>query len=54
VFLVTGEQKADAVAKAFAGDIAEDVPGSLVRLAPVAIEVFLDQAAASKVEGAAR
>jgi 6-phosphogluconolactonase len=54
VFLVTGEQKADAVAKAFAGGIAEDVPGSLVRLAPVAIEVFLDQAAASKVEGAAR
>jgi 6-phosphogluconolactonase len=53
VFLVAGEQKADAVAKGFRGEITEVVPASLVRLAPVAIEVYLDQAAASKVEGAA-
>ena len=52
VFLVTGDEKADAVAKAFGGDITEEVPASLVRLAPVAIEVFLDQAAASKLEEA--
>jgi 6-phosphogluconolactonase len=53
VFLVTGAQKADAVAAAFGDRIDESVPGSLVRLAPVAIEVFLDQAAASKLEGVA-
>ena len=52
VFLVTGDEKADAVAKAFGGDITEEVPASLVRLAPVAIEVFVDQAAAWKLEEA--
>jgi 6-phosphogluconolactonase len=51
VFLVTGDAKADAVAKAFGTDISSEIPGSLIRLAPVAIEVFLDQAAASKLEG---
>jgi 6-phosphogluconolactonase len=51
VFLVTGEAKADAVADAFGADINPAIPGSLIRLAPVAIEVFLDQAAASKLEG---
>jgi len=50
VFLVTGEDKADAVARAFAGDVSRDVPASLVRLAPVPVEVFLDQAAASGLD----
>jgi 6-phosphogluconolactonase len=49
VFLVTGESKAEAVARAFAGDINSDVPASLVRLAPVRAEAFLDTAAASKL-----
>ena len=49
VFLITGEEKADAVARAFGGEIAYDVPASLVRLAPVAIEVFLDEAAGVKL-----
>ena len=34
VFLVSGEAKADAVARAFGGDITPDVPASLSRLAP--------------------
>ena len=50
VFIVTGESKADAVASAFAGEISPDAPASLVRLAPVRVEVFLDRAAASKLE----
>lgn len=49
VFLVTGEEKADAVSRAFQGDITEDIPASLLRLAPVPIQVFLDQPAASKL-----
>ncbi len=34
VFLVTGAAKADAVARAFGGEITRDVPASLARLAP--------------------
>lgn len=49
VFLVTGDTKAEAVNRAFAGDIAEDVPASLLRLAPVRVQAFLDAAAASKI-----
>jgi 6-phosphogluconolactonase len=48
-FLVTGEEKADAVSRAFQGDITGDIPASLLRLAPVPIQVFLDQPAASKL-----
>src|SRR5205823_4868178 len=48
VFLVTGEAKADAVARAFAGEITPEVPASLTRLAPVRVEVFLDEAAGSR------
>jgi 6-phosphogluconolactonase len=47
VFLVTGESKADAAARAFAGEITPEVPSSLARLAPIAIEVFLDPPAAA-------
>jgi 6-phosphogluconolactonase len=50
VYLVTGADKADAVAGAFQGEITDDVPASLTRLAPVAVEVFLDEAAAVKLE----
>jgi 6-phosphogluconolactonase len=51
VFIVAGEGKADAVARAFAGEPTHEVPASLARLAPVAVEVFLDEAAASKLPG---
>lgn len=49
VFLVAGEDKAEAVARAFGGEIGEDVPASLARLAPVGVQVFLDEAAASRL-----
>ena len=49
VFLIAGEEKADAAARAFGPEIAYDVPASLVRLAPVRVEVFLDAAAGSKL-----
>ncbi len=51
VFLVTGESKAVAVQRAFGGDITPDVPASLSRLAAVPVEVFLDPAAASRIDG---
>jgi 6-phosphogluconolactonase len=49
VFLVAGEGKADAVARAFGGDVSADVTASLARLAPVPVEVYLDEPAASKL-----
>lgn len=49
VFIVTGASKADAVVRAFEGAITPEAPASLVRLAPVRVEVFLDRAAASKL-----
>jgi 6-phosphogluconolactonase/glucosamine-6-phosphate isomerase/deaminase len=51
VFIVAGEGKADAVARAFGGEPTPEVPASLARLAPVEVEVFLDPAAASKMSG---
>jgi 6-phosphogluconolactonase len=50
VFLVSGEGKAEAVQRAFAGGITKDVPASLTRLAPVPVEVFLDRPAASTMD----
>ena len=50
VFVVSGADKADAVANAFEGDITDAVPASLTRLAPVPVEVFLDEAAAVKLQ----
>jgi 6-phosphogluconolactonase len=47
VFLVLGADKADAAARSFGGEIGEAVPASLSRLAPVPVEVFLDEAAAA-------
>jgi 6-phosphogluconolactonase len=49
VFLVTGESKAEAVERAFGGEITPAVPASLARRAPVPVEVFLDEAAASRM-----
>jgi 6-phosphogluconolactonase len=49
VFLVTGSEKADAVAAAFGGPVTEDVPGSLTRLSPNPVQVFLDAPAGSKL-----
>jgi 6-phosphogluconolactonase len=51
IFLVLGEDKADAVSRAFAGEPTPDVPASLARLAPIDVQVFLDEAAASKLPG---
>jgi 6-phosphogluconolactonase len=51
VFLVTGEGKADAVVRAFAGEPTPDAPAGLARFAPIDVEVFLDEAAASKLPG---
>jgi 6-phosphogluconolactonase len=47
VFLIAGEDKSDAVARAFGGDRSEDAPGSLVRPASGELTIFLDPAAAS-------
>ena len=49
MFLVTGEGKADAAGAAFAGPVMEDVPASLTLLSPNPVEVFLDEAAGSKL-----
>ncbi|MFL5927235.1 MAG: 6-phosphogluconolactonase [Gaiellaceae bacterium] len=50
VFLVTGEEKAEAVARAFEGDITPEIPASLLRLGRVRVEAYLDPSAASKLE----
>ena len=49
VFLVLGAGKADAVARSFGGEISDAVPASLSRLAPVRVEVYLDEAAAASL-----
>jgi 6-phosphogluconolactonase len=49
VFIVDGASKADAVARAFGGEISPAAPASLVLLAPISVEVFLDRAAAAKL-----
>jgi 6-phosphogluconolactonase len=51
VFLVTGAEKAEPVARAFGGEIDAAAPASLARLAPVPVEVFLDPAAAATIGG---
>jgi 6-phosphogluconolactonase len=50
VFIVDGASKADAVARAFGGEISPAAPASLVLLAPISVEVFLDGAAAAKLQ----
>jgi 6-phosphogluconolactonase len=49
LFLVAGESKADAVARALAGDPDPDTPGSLVRAESGRTWAVLDAAAASKL-----
>jgi 6-phosphogluconolactonase len=51
VFITNGEEKAEAVERAFGGEVTPDVPASLTRLAPVPVEVFLDEAAAARMPG---
>jgi 6-phosphogluconolactonase len=46
VFLVTGDDKAEAVARAFREPVTEDVPASLLRTGDAPIDVYLDPAAA--------
>lgn len=49
LFLVAGEGKADAVARAFAGPPSRATPGSLARASEGTTRAVLDQAAASKL-----
>jgi 6-phosphogluconolactonase len=49
VFLVTGEDKADAVARAFEADPGPDTPASLVTPASGRLVALLDRAAASRL-----
>lgn len=49
VFLVSGGSKAEAVERAFLGEITASVPASLSRLAPIAVEIFLDPPAAARM-----
>jgi 6-phosphogluconolactonase len=50
VVLVTGADKAEAVAKAFGGDITEEIPASLLRAGGSSLEVYLDSDAASGLD----
>lgn len=49
LFLVTGEDKADAVARAFVDGPSHATPGSLARAADGTTRAFLDRAAAAKL-----
>ena len=49
VFLVTGDRKADAAARAFDGEPSRETPGSLVRAIRGVTTAVLDSAAAAKV-----
>ncbi len=49
LFLVAGEDKADAVARSFAGEPSPETPGSLVRSAEGVTRAVLDRGAASKL-----
>jgi 6-phosphogluconolactonase len=49
LFLVAGEDKADAVARAFAGEPSHETPGSLARAAEGTTRAIVDQAAAARL-----
>jgi 6-phosphogluconolactonase len=49
VLLVTGADKADAVARVLGGEIDEAVPGSLLRRGDAPLDVYLDAAAAAQL-----
>jgi|SRR5215208_2167032 6-phosphogluconolactonase len=50
VFLVSGGDKAEAVAAAFRGPVTADVPASLLRRGDVPIAVYLDEPAAARLD----
>jgi len=50
LFLVTGASKADAAARAFAGEATRETPGSLVRSALGTTHAVLDRAAAAQLD----
>ena len=50
VVLATGADKAEAVARAFRGDITEETPASLLRAGGSSLEVYLDSDAASGLD----
>jgi 6-phosphogluconolactonase len=52
VFLVTGEGKAGAAARAFRGPVTDDVPASLLRAGTALIDVYLDIPAATSLDTA--
>ena len=52
VFLVSGADKAEAVARAFRGPITDEVPASLLRRGDAPIAVYLDAAAAGALDNA--
>lgn len=52
LFLVTGEEKADAVARAFTGEPSRDTPGSLVRAAYGPTRAILDSASSANAVSA--
>jgi len=49
LFLVAGADKADAVARAFAGEPSDETPGSLARAAEGATRAVIDRAAAAQL-----
>jgi 6-phosphogluconolactonase len=49
VLLVTGADKAEAVERAFGGEITRDAPASLLRLAPIPVEIYADPGAAARI-----
>lgn len=49
LFIVTGEDKADAVARALAGEPSHDTPGSLARATDGLTQAILDRAAAAQL-----
>jgi 6-phosphogluconolactonase len=50
VVVVAGDQKAEAVARSFGGEVSPDVPGSLLRFGHGTLEVYLDPPAAAQLQ----
>jgi 6-phosphogluconolactonase len=49
VFVASGDSKADAIQRAFGGEVSRDVPSSLLRNAAAPVEVYVDAKAAAKL-----
>ncbi len=54
VLLVTGEEKAEAVARVFTGPVSDEAPASLLRPTGAPIEVYLDEPAAAAMLDSSR